>query len=140
MSPEVVLYVIAILSGAVIACQDIMTGKVGIVPLACLLLACIAISYIRKECCPALMVILIITGLVMFLVRGAHAIGAADYVVGVSLASVMTTPHMSVFLISCGLLGIVAHIILASRKIPFTPVMLMAYVVTELVFLSKIFF
>ncbi|MDR1609867.1 MAG: hypothetical protein LBR78_03395 [Holosporales bacterium] len=77
--------------------------------------------------------VLLIAGVVMFLVKGTHAIGAADYVVGISLASVMTTSHMCVFLISCGLLGIAVHIMLASRKIPFTPVMLVAYVITEFV-------
>jgi hypothetical protein len=133
MLPEVALYVIAALSGIVIACQDIMTGRVGIVPLACFLVSCIAMSCIMKECCFALMAVLIATGLVMFIIRGSHVIGAADYIVGVSLACIMTTSHMCVFLISCGLLGLVVHTVMASRKIPFTPVMLAAYVITEFV-------
>ncbi|MDR2458907.1 MAG: hypothetical protein LBD43_02335 [Holosporales bacterium] len=133
MSPEIALYTIAILSGIVIAYQDIMTGRVGIVPLICFFLSCIATSYIRKECCHVLMGVIIIAGITMFLVKGTHAIGAADYVVGISLASVMTTSHMCAFLISCGLFGLVVHIVLASKKIPFTPVMLAAYVITEFV-------
>ncbi|MDR1333139.1 MAG: hypothetical protein LBJ69_01920 [Holosporales bacterium] len=133
MSPEVVLYSVAAISGMVIAVQDVMSGKVGLIPLLCFLTACMAIACFRRECHLGLVLILTIVGGSLFLVKRSHALGLADYVVGSALSVILQDSHLCTFLIICGALGIAAHIILSSNKIPFTPIMLLAYVVTNIV-------
>ncbi|MDR1365244.1 MAG: hypothetical protein LBJ42_01500 [Holosporales bacterium] len=133
MSLEIALYAVAAMFGIIIMRQDVMTWKVGIIPLGCFFVACGSIFYVERNGCIFLSVILILAGSVMFLIRKAHAIGIADYIVGASISFIIPMSRIHVFFISCGIIGLTAHILLASKKIPFTPVMLTASTFTKFI-------
>ncbi|MBQ8651080.1 MAG: prepilin peptidase [Alphaproteobacteria bacterium] len=111
--------------------QDIRSRTIGVMPLTifsiCSTLVC---TYEQKYCFTPFLILLLI-GIIFVIKNKKHAIGFGDYVFMFFISFFIQNDMWPLFLITCGILGIIANLFSKNNNIPFIPIIFLSAIISK---------
>ena len=126
------LSILIIFSSGIILCvQDFRSKSVSIIPLSVFVIGCSIYGIYKNNYSIILPMIFIIIHIIYFLTKHKKAFGIADHIAIMTVACLVKTEQIPIFLIFCGINGTVISIFF-KNSIPFIPAILLATVLVQL--------
>jgi hypothetical protein len=121
----VITRALTIITGCILALQDILFGKVHVLWLFGLMASCCADGVLEhREPCFIPFLVILAVGCIYFAIRHENGLGFADYFVAFSMSFLCKAEYWPWFLMICGALGILTCLICKCKKFPFIPAIL----------------
>ena len=134
MSFEIILYIIAGFFGIVLSLQDFKNQKVGIIPLFGFTVTCVFLGYFTKKFCFIPFFIFLGIGLILYIFKRKQAFGMADYIMIFAISFILPSDSWHLFIMLCGVFGILCSLILKKKKSPFLPVIFLTSMIIKILF------
>lgn len=132
MSLELILNIIAGFLGIILSIQDFKHQKVGVIPLFSFVIVCVLLGYFTREFCIIPFLIFIIIGLITYIFKRKQAFGLADYIMTFAISFIMPIDGLDIFIILCGILGILTSILFKKKKFPFLPIIFISSIIVKI--------
>ncbi|MDR1391330.1 MAG: hypothetical protein LBI95_03110 [Holosporales bacterium] len=121
MSFKIVYHLVTIVFGFLLVIQDLRKKAVDLLSIIGFLSGCALIFFNERKCCFIPFFIFLIIGILYFIVKRKQAFGSADYVIGFSVSLLLNQKNWPLFILLCGMFGVLTSLLFKSKKFPFIP-------------------